>query len=249
MTRTLILGGTGDAHALAEMMARAGLDAIYSYGGRTQAPVAPALPTRIGGFGGVDGLADYITSENITHVVDATHPFAVEMSRNTVAACAATTTPLIALERPPWRKMPGDTWIEVTDITAAVLALPAEPARVLLAIGRQHIAPFSARSQHAYTLRFVDPPSGGPPLANADVIVSRGPFLLADELAMMRTRRIEWIVARNSGGRGAYAKIEAARELRLPVVMIGRPDLPDRQRVESPTEVLQWLGHRACLGA
>jgi precorrin-6A/cobalt-precorrin-6A reductase len=248
MTRALILGGTTDANLLAAEIARAGLDAVYSYGGRTRAPADQPLPTRIGGFGGVSGLADYIRRESITHVVDATHPFAAEMSRNAASACAETATPLIALERAPWTKAPEDNWIEVADIASAVAALPERRTNVFLAIGRQHIAPFADRPQHAYTLRFVDPPEGALPFA-ADVIVSRGPFTLDCELEMMGSRGIAWIVARNSGGTGARAKIDAARTLGLPVIMISRPQLPERLRVESVAEVMQWLGHRACLGA
>jgi precorrin-6A/cobalt-precorrin-6A reductase len=248
MMRALILGGTADASLLAAESARAGIDAVYSYGGRTRAPADQPLPTRIGGFGGVSGLANYIRSEGITHVIDATHPFAAEMSRNAVAACAETGTPLIALERAPWTKMPGDNWIEVADVNAAVAALPEAPAKIFLAIGRQHIAPFAAKPQHAYTLRFVDPPEAPLPFA-ADVIVSRGPFTLEGELEMMRARGITWIVARNSGGDGARAKIDAARMLGLPVIMISRPELPEQSRVESVAEIMQWLGHRTCLGA
>ncbi len=247
--RALILGGTSDANALAEAIARARIDAIYSYAGRTQSPVAPSLPTRSGGFGGTNGLAAFIAQEQITHVIDATHPFAAEMSRNAVAACAATGTALIALERAPWTRSVGDNWIEVPDIGAAVAALPETPARVFLAIGRQHLAPFSARPQHAYTLRFVDAPDRPLPLPDADVIISRGPFTLAGDLELMRSRGIEWVVARNAGGEGARAKIDAARELRLPVVMIARPNLPERPRAESIEEVLAWLGHDARLGA
>lgn len=248
MTRALILGGTADASLLAAEIARAGIAAVYSYGGRTRAPADQPLPTRIGGFGGVSGLADYIRREGVTHVIDATHPFAAEMSRNAVEACKATRTPLIALERAPWNKMHGDHWIEVAEVSAAVSALPESPAKVFLAIGRQHIAPFAAKPQHAYTLRFVDPPEAPLPFA-ADVIVSRGPFTLEAELRMMQARGIARIVARNSGGDGARAKIDAARELGLPVVMISRPELPERRRVESAAEVMYWLGHRSCLGA
>lgn len=242
------MGGTADASLLAAEIARAGLDAVYSYGGRTRAPADQPLPTRIGGFGGVSGLADTIRREGITHVVDATHAFAAEMSRNAVAACAETGTPLIALERAPWAKTPGDRWIDVVDVNAAVAALPEPPANVFLAIGRQHIAPFATRPQHAYTLRFVDPPEAPLPFA-ADVIISRGPFTIDRELDIMRTRGIAWIVARNSGGDGARAKIDAARMLGLPVIMISRPKLPERRRVESVAEVMQWLGHSTRLGA
>jgi precorrin-6A/cobalt-precorrin-6A reductase len=248
MTRALVLGGTLDSNLLAAEIARAGLDAVYSYGGRTRAPAGQPLPIRIGGFGGVSGLADYIRQKGITHVIDATHPFAAEMSRNAVAACAETGTPLIALERAPWLRAPGDNWIEVADIASAVAALPETAARVFLAIGRQHIMPFGEKPQHAYTLRFVDSPGGALPF-EADVIVSRGPFSLDGELEMMRSRGIAWIVARNSGGDGARAKIDAARVLTLPVIMISRPQLPERPRAESVADVMAWLGHRACLGA
>lgn len=246
--RALVLGGIADASLLAVEIARAGIDAVYSYGGRTRAPAGQPLPTRTGGFGGVSGLADYIRREGITHVIDATHPFAAEMSRNAVEACAETGTPLIALERAPWTRAPRDNWIEVADINAAVAALPEPPAKVFLAIGRQHIAPFATKPQHGYTLRFVDPPEAPLPFA-ADVIVSRGPFTLEGELEMMHTRGIAWIVARNSGGDGARAKIDAARVLSLPVIMISRPQLPERLRVESVAEIMQWLGHSTRLGA
>ncbi|WP_050421871.1 cobalt-precorrin-6A reductase [Bradyrhizobium tropiciagri] len=249
MIRALILGGTADANLLAAAIARAGIDAIYSYGGRTAAPAEQPLPTRIGGFGGISGLADYLRGEGISHVIDATHPFAADMSRNAIAACAQTATPLLALERAPWERTPGDRWIEVADVAAAVAALPERRANVFLAIGRQHIAPFGARPQHAYTLRFVDPPGETLPLPDADVIVSRGPFTLEAEIEMMRARAFEWIVARNSGGTGARAKIDAARTVGLPVIMITRPTLPDRPRAESVSAVMEWLGHRTCLGA
>ena len=228
---------------------RGGIDAIYSYAGRTKIPLPHQLPTRIGGFGGAEGLADFIKQEHITHVIDATHPFAAEMSRHAVTACAATKTALIALERAPWTCAAGDSWIDVSDIDAAVAALPDQPTRVFLAIGRQHIAPFAAKPQHAYTQRFVDAPDGELPLPQAEVIVSRGPFTLDGELDLMRSRGIEWVVARNSGGAGARAKIDAARKLGLPVIMIARPELPERPRVQSTEEVMAWLHHDARLGA
>jgi precorrin-6A/cobalt-precorrin-6A reductase len=247
--RALILGGTSDANQLADAIAHARIDAIYSYAGRTQSPEGQPLPIRIGGFGGVTGLIEFIEAARITHLIDATHPFATEMSRHAVAACAVLALPLIALERAPWTRAPSDRWIEVKDINAAVAALPETPARVFLAIGRQHLAPFAVKPQHAYTLRFVDPLDGKLPLPDSDIIVSRGPFTLEGDLELMRTRNIAWVVARNSGGAGARAKIDAARELGLPVVMIARPALPERRQAESVEEVLAWLGHDARLGA
>lgn len=247
--RALILGGTSDANRLADAVARAGIDAVYSYAGRTQSPVAPSLPIRTGGFGGVAGLSEFIAREAITHVIDATHPFAAEMSRHAVEACAMSKTPLIALERAPWTRSAGDRWIEVDNIDSAVDALPDARASVFLAIGRQHLAPFAAKPQHVYTLRFVDPPVSALPFPATDIIVSRGPFTVAGDLDLMRTRNIAWVIARNSGGDGARAKIDAARELGLPVIMIARPVLPERKQVESVEAVLAWLGHEARLGA
>jgi len=249
MMRALILGGTSDANQLADAVAKLGLDAIYSYAGRTEAPAAQSLPTRSGGFGGASGLADYIRQQGITHVVDATHPFAAQMSRNAIAACAATGIALIALERAPWTTTPGDHWIEVPDEAAAAAALPEQRARVFLAIGRQHLAPFAGKPQHAYILRFVDAPDGALPLPDAHVIVSRGPFTLAGDRDLMRSRGIAWLVARNAGGSGARAKIDAARELGIPVIMITRPDLPERPRAERVADVLAFLGHDTRLGA
>ena len=114
---------------MARALAEAGVDAVYSYAGRTESPVAQPLPVRVGGFGGVKGLAAYLKAEGITHLIDATHPFAAQMSRNAVEACAATGTPLIALEREPWQAAKGDLWTHVPDLSGAVEALRA--ARVL----------------------------------------------------------------------------------------------------------------------
>ena len=246
--RVLILGGTGEANQLAYRMSRAQIDAIYSYAGRTKSPLGHPLPTHIGGFGGAAGLAQFIWHERITHVIDATHAFAAQMSHHALEACTTTGTALLGLERAPWTPVATDRWIEVANIAAAVRALTDAPVRVFLAIGRHHVAPFAAKPQHAYTLRFVDPPDEPLPLPNADVVVSRGPFTVAGDRELMSRRGIEWLVARNAGGIGARAKIDAARELALPVIMIARPAPPDRPHVKRIEDVLAWLGHEACLG-
>jgi precorrin-6A/cobalt-precorrin-6A reductase len=247
--RILILGGTSDANRLAAEVAVRGLDAVYSYAGRTSVPAPQPLPTRTGGFGGADGLAAYLRADRITHVVDATHPFAAEMSRHAILACESTGVRLLAIERAPWPREERDDWIEVADLDAAAAALPVARASVFLAIGRQHLTPFAVKPQHDYTLRFVDAPGGALPLPDAHVIVDRGPFTLDGELELLRSRRIEWLVTRNSGGDGAHAKIVAARRLSLPVVMIARPEMAERCRVSTVLEALQWLAHETCLGA
>lgn len=219
------------------------MDAVFSYAGRTDAPVAQPLPMRVGGFGGVAGLADYLRREGITHVVDATHPFAAQMSRNAIAACAETGTPLIALERAPWQAQAGDDWRHVADIDAAVAALPDDPARVFLAIGKQTLAPFAAKAQHHYLLRLVDPPEAPPPLPKATVVINRGPFDAAADTALLREHGITHIVAKNAGGAGAEAKLIAARALRLPVILIDRPALPPRRVVATVDGVMAWIAH------
>ena len=181
--------------------------------------------------------------EGISHVIDATHPFAAQMSRNAVEACARTATPLIGLERPPWQAGPGDDWRPVADPAAAVAALPEAPARVFLAIGKQGLAAFAARPQHHYLLRLVDPPAEPLPLPQASVVLARGPFDAAADTALLRAHAITHVVAKNAGGTGAAAKLTAARTLGLPVILIDRPVLPPRAVAATVAEVMAWLGH------
>lgn len=238
----LILAGTLEATALARALAERGIAGTVSYAGRVARPLRQPLPQRIGGFGGAAGLAAYLRAEGITHVIDATHPFAAQMSANAVAACADTGTPLIALTRPPWTPVPEDRWQRVADIAGAVAALDRPAARVMLAIGRQNLPAFAARPQHRYLLRLVDPPDGPLPLPDAQVILDRGPFDAAADRALMERHGIELVVSKNAGGTGAYAKIAAARALGLPVVMIDRPALPERAELHDVSAVLDWLG-------
>lgn len=238
---TLILGGTTEASRLAQAMARAGLPAILSYAGRTQSPVAQPVPVRIGGFGGAEGLAHYLRAENIGHVVDATHPFAARISANAMAACEMTDTPLTAFERPPWQPGPGDRWIRVADIDGAVRALDLAPQRVFLAIGKQNLAAFATRSQHHYLLRLVDPPQDPLPLPDAVVELARGPFDPAQDRALLEGHAITLIVAKNAGGAGASAKLIAARDLGLPVVMIDRPAIAARETCDTVAGVMARL--------
>jgi precorrin-6A/cobalt-precorrin-6A reductase len=242
--RVLILGGTAAANRLAQAVASdPRIDAVLSYAGRTENPTPPPIAWRLGGFGAVAGLVDYLRAENIARVVDATHSFAAQMSAHAVAACAEADVPLLALERPPWQRAPGDHWIEVDDLAAAAEALGTAPRRVFLGIGRLHLKTFAAHPQHAYLVRLVDPPRASLPLPDAEVIVARGPFDRAGDRAMLTNYRADIIVAKNAGGYSASAKIEAARDLALPVVMVRRPFIPAREKVETVAEVLRWLGH------
>lgn len=239
--RVLVLGGTLDASRLAQALAQAGVDGIFSYAGRTSAPIAQPLPTRVGGFGGVAGLLAFLQAEHITHVVDATHPFAAQMSSNAVQACASAGVPLLALERPAWQAQSGDVWQHVPDIASAVQALPAEPARVFLAIGRQHVAPFLACAQHWYLLRLVDPVLDLP-FDRGHVVLDRGPFTVEGDRALLHAHGITHVVSKNSGGAGAQAKLMAARERGLPVIVIDRPFIPARPTVSTVEGVCAFLG-------
>ena len=225
---------------MARLLAEAGMDATFSYAGRTETPIPQPLPTRIGGFGGGEGLAAYLRKNAVTHLVDATHPFAAQMSRNAIAACAETGVKLLTLERPEWVASPEDNWRQVQSLDEAAAALPAEPSRIFLAIGRQGLPAFATRPEHLYLLRLVNAP-GALPLPRAEIVQSRGPFTLENDLALLRQHYIEIIVAKNSGGSGGRAKLEAARILRLPVLMLPRPALPARDVVAEPEEAMLWL--------
>lgn len=243
--RVLLLGGTTEASMLAKALKSAGIDTVFSYAGRTNAPISQPVPIRVGGFGGVAGLQDYLRAERISHVIDATHPFAATMGSNAHHACTACNIPLLRVERPAWAAQPGDDWNRVPSIEAACDALPDTPARVFLAIGRMHIDLFARRPAHHYLLRLVDALDTPVALPNHEVVVARGPFDLDGDLALMRAHKITHVVAKNAGGRGAVAKIEAAHQLALKVIMIDRPNRPDVPKVSDTQAVLHWLGHSA----
>ncbi|CDG54815.1 MULTISPECIES: cobalt-precorrin-6A reductase [Halomonadaceae] len=242
MIKILILGGTTEASALASAVAKRGLPAIFSYAGRVSTPKPQPLPTRIGGFGGISGLAAFVAQERITHIVDATHPFAAQMSTNVLAAAAQCGVKAIALTRPAWQPVDGDQWQSVASIDEAVSTLAGPPQRVLLAIGRMHLAAFAAQPQHHYVLRLVDRPTSPLPLPDYTAVIDRGPFTLEGDLALLENQRIQRIVCKNSGGDGAASKLTAARRLGLPIVMIERPALPPRHEVHCIDDVFSWLG-------
>jgi precorrin-6A/cobalt-precorrin-6A reductase len=248
MMRILLLGGTTEAGLMARALAAAGVAGVFSYAGRTEAPVGQPLPVRVGGFGGVEGLIAYLQDDSITHVIDATHPFAAGMSANAVAACGQANIPLIALEREPWVAGTDDRWIRVPDVVGAADALAGPARRVFLAIGRQHLDVFASQPQHHYLLRLVDAPQGELPLPQTEVVVARGPFTVGGDTALLQAHGTEIVVAKNAGGKGAVAKIAAARALGLPVLMIDRPAIPARPIARNVAAVMDWLHHPARLG-
>ena len=243
----LILGGTGEARELAARLARAGdLLVVSSLAGRVADPALPAGEVRIGGFGGVAGLTDWLRDRHAAAVVDATHPFAQTISANAVAAAAAAGTPLLSLVREPWTAGPGDRWHEVGSLQAAAQVLPSMGRRAFLTTGRQGLHTFAALEGLWFLIRCVDPPEGPLPAAR-QVILARGPYDAGAELELMREHEIDVLVTKNSGGALTAGKLAAARELRLPVVMLRRPPLADVPRCSSAEAAARWV--EQCLAA
>ncbi|MGO4525098.1 cobalt-precorrin-6A reductase [Microvirga sp. 2MCAF35] len=241
--RILILGGTTEASALAARLAgRSDVSPLLSMAGRTSDPRPMPIPTRIGGFGGVAGLAAFLRKESIEAVIDATHPFAAVMSRNAAEACALDQVPLLALRRPAWTAQAGDRWIDVPSMQAAVQALGESPRRVFLTVGRLELAPFAAAPQHTYLVRTIEPIGDALPVAGVIAVQDRAPFHEDAERVLMERERVDVVVTKNSGGSATYPKIAAARSLGLSVVMVARPDKPQGvDEVASADAALDWL--------
>ena len=245
MTHTiLILGGTTEARQLAKKLAARGDCAItLSLAGRTESPVAQGVPVRSGGFGGVGGLAGYLRDKSVDLLIDATHPYAAQISANAAEAARLAGVAALALRRPAWEPVEGDRWTMVNDAGDAVAALGPARRKVFLALGRQEIAGFEAAPQHGYVIRSVDPVE--PPLAvpDATYILARGPFSEDDDRALLVAHGIDAIVAKNSGGQATYGKIAAARKLGIHVLLFRRPVLPALPSGTSVAEVLALVDH------
>lgn len=239
--RVLILGGTGEARSLASRLAgRPEFDVVSSLAGRVGDPLLPDGRTRIGGFGGPGGLADWLAAERVGAVIDATHPFAAGMTASAVTAAARVRVPLLVLRRPGWAAGPGDDWRRVPSMAEAAADLPGE--RVFLTIGRGGVAAFAGDDRRWFLLRSVDPPE--PPLPpRLRVVLARGPFTVDGELELMREHAVDVVVTKDSGGPMTSAKLTAARRLGLPVVMVDRPPVPDAPAVATVDEAVAWLDH------
>jgi len=239
--RILILGGTGEAAELAAQLAsRNDLEFISSFAGRVSCPKYPIGAVRVGGFGGIEGLISYLITESISVVIDATHPFAVGISRNTEVACARLGLPLIALVRPTWQKQKDDLWHEVTTYVDAAEFVNRKKGRVFLSIGRQEVGSFADCNDAWFLIRAIEAPTGKLP-QHHEILLQRGPFDLKEELQLLRDYSIDHIVSKNSGGSGTYTKIAAARLLEIPVVMVERPTKHAVPTVETVDEVVTEL--------
>lgn len=243
--RVLVLGGSTEASDLSRRLAADGrYEVVLSLAGRTRNPAAQPVPLRSGGFGGVDGLIIWLREHGTDAVIDATHPFAARMSGHAVTACRHLGIPLASIDRPAWQPAPGDDWLHVDSANDAATALGALPRRVLLTMGRLELSAFAAAPQHHYIARMIDAPGDIALPPDIKVLLSRGPFDEASEAALLDDEKIDVVVSKNSGGSAAYAKIIAARERRLPVVMIARPDKPRGALQCSPVEAMAWLEQR-----
>ena len=242
--RVLILGGTTEAVAIATQINQIpDVEAITSLAGRTQQPVTQTNPVsfRIGGFGGVAGLADYLSQEHIDLLIDATHPFAAQISFNAAQAASKSGIPRLMLIRPAWKPVLGDDWIEVNTNQAAAKTLPGLAERIFLTIGRQELPTYSYVKNIWFLMRMIDPPEPNLPIPPGQLILQRGPFSLESERSLLQEHKIGAIVSKNSGGDATYAKIIAARELGITVVMVQRPPVPEGEIVTDLESVISWV--------
>ncbi|MGB0632629.1 MAG: cobalt-precorrin-6A reductase [Alphaproteobacteria bacterium] len=246
--KVLILGGTAEAVALSNAAAPT-FDITYSLAGRTRAPSLPDnVAVRSGGFGGASALSAWMLARDIDLLVDATHPFAEQISINAKGACEATGTPRLRLLRPAWEAVADDDWHRADDIADAARKLPALGATAFLSVGRQELSAFAGLRDMKFLVRTVDPLDANP-LPNAVCITGRGPFTAEQETALLQTHGIDVLVSKNAGGDATYAKIVAARQLGLPVVMIDRPPPVPGDTVDGADRALDWMEiyRRGCL--
>jgi precorrin-6A/cobalt-precorrin-6A reductase len=240
----LILGGTTLARRLAEAASGLDIAVIYSLAGRTEAKTIPGVKSRSGGFGGAEALAAYLRNETIRAVVDATHAYAARITANAEAACQISNTPLLRLQEAPWEVAPGDRWINAVSIGQARDAACDIASRVFLTTGRQSMDPFAGDSRCWWLARVIAPGADLPALANGRYLYARGPFSLADELKLLRRHDISALISKNAGGGATHAKIAAARQLGLPVIMIARPKAGDAPLVATVGRAMDWLRAR-----
>lgn len=223
----LVLGGTTEARRLAAVLAdRPGVRVTTSLAGRVTRPGPVDGAVRVGGFGGADGLAAWLREHRVDALVDATHPFAETISANAARAAAACGTPVVILRRPGWHPGPADRWHPVASLQEAADLLPGLGRRVLLTTGRLGLGAFAHLTGLHFLARSVEPPA--PPFPpDTRVLLARGPFTVADETALLCEHRIDVLVTKDSGGTATAAKLTAARDLALPVVVVRRPPLPE----------------------
>jgi precorrin-6A/cobalt-precorrin-6A reductase len=239
--KVLVLAGTTEATALAAVLHERGDEVVSSLAGVTAAPASRPGVVRVGGFGGVDGLAAFLRAEQVDAVVDATHPFAAVMPFHVAAAAGDAGIPHVRLLRPPWAAQAGDRWVDVPGMDSAARALVTGGAqRVFLATGRQQVDAFRPCTQQWFLVRSIEPVRR--PLARSVEIRDRGPFTADGERRLFTEHHIDTLVAKNAGGTATAAKLDVARELGVTVVMVARPPQPPGVEVVATVEsALAWL--------
>lgn len=241
MRKLLLLSGTTEARQIADALAGLpGVEAIASLAGATRAPRPLGVPTRIGGFGGAEGFADYLRAEGIEAVLDATHPFAARMSHRTCTVCAGGGVPYAQVLRPGWRPGPDDDWVFLNDETDAPRHI-AEGATAFLATGRQTLDRFGGLRGATLYVRQIDSAPDPFPFPQGGWVVGRPPFPVEDEIALFERLGIDWLVVKNAGGDASRSKLDAARALGIRVAMIRRPPQPEGVRVESVAAAMDWV--------
>ena len=244
MTRVLILGGTAEAVALAHALhrARPSFDVITSLAGVTRTPVTGPGRLREGGFGGVDGLGNYLREEAVDVLIDATHPFAATMAGHAALAADKAGVARIKLVRPLWERTPEDLWFEVGTVAEAAQVLRTRSAgSVLMTLGRRDLEAFAGLGSTRFLVRMIEAPGEPLPMARSELILARGPFTPEGEEMLMRDHGIDAVVTKASGGQATQAKILAARNLAIPVIMIRRPAMPEGPSAETVEGVMAWL--------
>lgn len=235
----LVLGGTAEARELAAALHGRGVRVISSLAGRVARPRLPAGETRVGGFGGPEALARWLRDHAIGAVIDATHPFAERISASAAGACPQAGVPLLRLERPGWTPRAGDDWHRVAELAGAAALAPQLGRRALLTTGRQGLASFAAVDEVWFLVRCVDPPT--PPLPrHHELVLDRGPYALCGELGLIDRHGIDLVITKDSGGRLTAAKLDAARERGLPVIVVDRPARAAVHTVATVAEALRW---------
>ncbi len=237
--KILILGGTEEARLLAERLVKMGHDVTTSLAGRTSEPLLPKGEVRIGGFGGGDGMGNFVIAGKFDRLVDATHPYATAIKANAVRAAELAELKLVRLTRPAWSEPQYAFWKHVASPEEAAAALP-KGARVLLTVGNSGLETFFARTDCSFVVRAIEAPEKPLPV-NAMSLIARPPFFLGGELEMMQEQGISHVVAKNSGGVQTQAKLHAALQLRLPVYMIARPALPPAHEVPTVGQAIAAL--------
>ncbi|MCG3752029.1 cobalt-precorrin-6A reductase [Amycolatopsis sp. Poz14] len=239
----LILGGTAEARDLAAQLHERGVPVVSSLAGRVTRPRLPVGEVRIGGFGGVEGLTTWLRENGVRAVVDATHPFAERIGANAFHATQAAGIPLLRLARPGWQPSEDDRWHWADDLEEAAALLPGLGTRVFLTSGRQGLAAFADLDPLWFLIRCVDPP-GQPLPRRHEVVLDRGPYRLDSERALMTEHDIDVLVTKDSGGAMTAAKLTAARELGLPVVVVRRPPRPSAPEATETTDAaaaVEWV--------